>query len=72
MPLATGFANVATGVGGGGNSQVPVRLTSGASVFVVHAPIDMTSISTLCCVGFGNQGKLCFRSVLFSPMLKLG
>ena len=59
--MATRIAHVATGVGGG-NSQVPVRLTSGEAVFVVHAPIDMTSNSTLCGVGFGTQGKLCFRT----------
>ena len=61
--LSTRFSNVTLSpVGGGGNSQAPVRLTSGESVFVVHAPIDMTSNTTLCGVSFGNQGKRCFRT----------
>ena len=61
--LSTRFSNVTLSPGGGGgNSQAPVRLTSGESVFVVHAPIDMTSNTSLCGVGFGNQGKRCFRT----------
>ena len=61
--LSTRFSNVTLSPGGGGgNSQAPVRLTSGESVFVLHAPIDMTSNTSLCGVGFGNQGKRCFRT----------
>ena len=61
--LSTRFSNVTLSPGGGGgNSQALVRLTSGESVFVVHAPIDMTSNTSLCGVGFGNQGKRCFRT----------
>ena len=45
----------------GVDSQVPVCLTPGESVSVVHAPIlDMPSNSILCGIGFGNQGKLRF------------
>ena len=49
--LLSHFLNVSLSPGGGGgNSQVPVRLTSDESVVVVHAPIDMTSNTTLCSV----------------------
>ena len=44
----------------GGDSQAPVLLTSGESVFVFHESIDVASNTTLCGVAFGNQGKLCF------------
>ena len=61
--LSSCFSNVSLSPGGGvGNSQVPVYLTSGEPVVVVHAPIDMMSNTTLCGVGFGNQGKWCFRT----------